>query len=338
MCKVSIIIPIYNTQKYLGKCLESVIDQTLKDIEIILVNDGSIDESLRICMEYEKKDKRIKVIDKNNEGVSIARNIGIENSNGEYICFVDSDDYIEKDMLNNMYNSILNNEADLCMCNYVKENIYKRDYIDCDIGKNILVNDEIRNLLIFPLIERGYNEKYHKLSGFRGPVAKLFKASIIKYNNIKFKKDLIIGEDFIFNLEYLNLCKKIIIDRGYYYNYVTNEDSVTMKYKEDAWNKIYIKTINKLIEFLNENNYYNISKDRVNNIITKYFLICIWNEKNNKNKFKKLKIIKNICNDRIIKNALKNININIYRKKERLIIILAKCRLSYLIYIIDMIT
>lgn len=337
MCKVSIIIPIYNTQKYLYKCLQSVINQTLKDIEIILVNDGSIDESLEICMEYEKKDKRIKVIDKNNEGVSIARNIGIENSNGEYICFVDSDDYIDKDMLNNMYNSILDNEADLCICNYVKENISKRDYIDCDVEKNILVNDEIKNLLLFPLIERGYNDKYHKLAGFRGPVAKLFKASIIKYNNMKFKSELIIGEDFIFNLEYLNLCKKIIIDRGYYYNYVTNENSVTMKYKKGAWNNIYRKTISQLMEFLNENNYYNISKDRVNNIITKYFLICIWNEKNNRNKHEKLKKIKNICNDRIIKNALRDININTYRKKEELIILLAKYKLSYLIYIISII-
>ena len=97
--KISIIVPIYNTEKYLGNCLNSIINQTYKNLEIILINDGSTDNSLSICNNYKNKDNRIKIVNKTHTGVSDTRNIGIKNATGEYIGFVDSDDYIEQDLL-----------------------------------------------------------------------------------------------------------------------------------------------------------------------------------------------------------------------------------------------
>src|SRR5207253_2318057 len=105
MPNVSIIVPVYNNEKYLSECLDSLINQTLKDIEIILVNDGSNDNSLLICYEFGKIDGRIKVIDKPNGGVSSARNTGLKLASGKYVGFVDSDDWIESDMYEKMYSA-----------------------------------------------------------------------------------------------------------------------------------------------------------------------------------------------------------------------------------------
>ena len=103
MDKISIIVPVYNAQKYLKKCIDSIINQTYKNIEILLINDGSKDKSLKICKEYEKKDSRIIVIDKQNKGVSNTRNVGIKKSTGDYIVFIDSDDCFELDAIETMY-------------------------------------------------------------------------------------------------------------------------------------------------------------------------------------------------------------------------------------------
>jgi len=119
---VSVIVPVYNVELYLGDCLESICTQSYKNLEIILVNDGSVDNSLHICYEFAKKDPRVQVIDKPNGGLSDARNAGLTVCKGEYICFIDSDDVIHKDFISILINSIA--DADICMC------YYKRFYND----------------------------------------------------------------------------------------------------------------------------------------------------------------------------------------------------------------
>ena len=111
---ISVIVPVYNVEKYLSECIESIIDQTYLDLEIILINDGSTDGSFDICKEYEKRDSRIKLIDKINGGLSSARNAGIDNASGAYLCFVDSDDCLEKDALMQLYQAI--SESDISIC------------------------------------------------------------------------------------------------------------------------------------------------------------------------------------------------------------------------------
>lgn len=118
---ISIIVPVYNVEKYLNKCIDSIINQTYKNIEIILVDDGSTDNSGKICDEYLLRDSRIKVIHKNNGGLSSARNEGINISSGEYIGFVDSDDWVEPNMYEEMYKKILYSNADIVDCGYWKE-------------------------------------------------------------------------------------------------------------------------------------------------------------------------------------------------------------------------
>lgn len=120
MVKVSVIVPIYNSEKYLKKCIDSLINQTLKDIEFILINDGSTDSSDEIIRSY--KDERIKYFKRSNHGIGATRNFGIDHSNGEYIGFLDSDDYVEPDMYEKMYNECINKKLDIVICDHFIEN------------------------------------------------------------------------------------------------------------------------------------------------------------------------------------------------------------------------
>lgn len=132
---ISIIIPVYNVEKYIGKCIDSLIKQKYDNLEIILIDDGSSDNSGEICDKYAKKDKRIKVIHKKNSGQADSRNIGISKASGKYIGFVDSDDYIDKDYYNRLYKTLVKNNADVVTCKY--QNVYNDDYRKEEIGNNI---------------------------------------------------------------------------------------------------------------------------------------------------------------------------------------------------------
>ena len=129
MIKISVIIPVYNVEQYLRECLESVINQTLSELEIICINDGSTDSSLDILREYEQKDNRIIVINKDNEGQAAARNIGISMAKGEYIGFLDSDDYIDSNFYEKLYNAAKKYKADIACTNLYRFSDSKRYYL-----------------------------------------------------------------------------------------------------------------------------------------------------------------------------------------------------------------
>ena len=144
MPKVSVIIPVYKTEKYLRECLDSVINQTLRDMEIICVNDGSPDNSLQILEEYAQKDNRIKIINQENQGLSEARNNGIKVANGEYIGFLDSDDYVSLNFYENLYNRGQETEADIVVCEYIfrfKDNDKNRNRVFMQVDTSVVTAD-----------------------------------------------------------------------------------------------------------------------------------------------------------------------------------------------------
>ena len=195
MKKISVIIPVYNAEKYLTKCLNSIVNQTYTNLEIILVNDGSKDSSLNICYEYKKKDDRIKVINNDNHGASYSRNCGISISTGEYIMFIDADDYIENNFIERLITCNEYETYDLFISCYT-------DFYDKNIFKEKKLIDE--NILTFDLKKDYLNiVKY-----LRTPWGKIYKLNIIKENNIKFPEDYITAEDQIFNFRYLKYIKK----------------------------------------------------------------------------------------------------------------------------------
>lgn len=307
MSKISIIIPMYNAKEYIARCLESVINQSFSDIEIIIVNDGSTDESLEICRKYAKIDERIIILNKDNNGVSVARNQGMNVATGEYVMFVDSDDWIDENMCQDLYKRISECHADICFCNNIKEYGNRSEYIDFGCLKDVINLDEIKEVIL-SLIEEKDIKIAHRRETFRGPCAKLYKRSIIIDNNITFKRELAIGEDLVFNLEYLKYCEKIVVEKKFLYHYRVNLYSTTKRYRENAWDT-YRKLLVILEEYL-ESNFFEIEyMDRLNKLKLKYFIISVNNEMskfNKKSYVEKISYIKSICEDEVINFALKN--------------------------------
>lgn len=205
---VSIIIPIYNTGKYLQRCLDSIIHQSLLDIEIICINDSSTDNSLEILKEYAEKDDRIKLIDfKENKGVSVARNAGIDIAKGEYLSFVDSDDCIDLKFYEKLYNKAIEGSADI-----VKGNLRYIDENNKTLNDFKNLNDKIRE------------NKFNFNCNFSSAI---YKASLIKSNQIVFQPDISCGEDRLFQIMALLNSNKIEIIDDVYYNYIRHTNSLT---------------------------------------------------------------------------------------------------------------
>lgn len=242
---VSIIIPVYNTEKYLRQCLDSVVNQTLKDIEIICVNDGSTDNSLNILKEYKEKDNRIKVFNVENHGVSYARNLGLNHVSGEYVVFIDSDDYVNDVFIEELYNNELETFSDLVFSGRILKN--KDDKI---ISKWI------------PKKEISYNpiNDYDDFTQWHTVVEKLFKYDIIKQNRLYFDETLCYGEDSLFLTQYLSYCYKITAVKKAMYTVVENKYSLSrnLKYKEKRKHqKQIVLNKNKEIKdsYIKNNNY-----------------------------------------------------------------------------------
>ncbi|MBQ8658554.1 MAG: glycosyltransferase family 2 protein [Clostridia bacterium] len=217
---ISVIIPVYNVEKYLNRCIQSVINQTYENLEIILINDGSVDKSPKICNKYAKKDIRIKVIHKKNEGVSVARNVGMENATGTYLCFVDSDDFLPMRSIEYLYKGIVKGKTDLslgCWTRITPKGAYYKSRKPVVISK--LDREAFMDILNVPEI--------------KGPVAKLFKTEIIKTNKLLFPKDIVISEDTIFVYQYTQYCSSIsVLDQNVYYYNKLSLNSVTTTYYE----------------------------------------------------------------------------------------------------------
>jgi len=201
---ISIIIPVYNSEKYLVKCLDSVTEQTFADFEVLLINDGSTDKSGIICDEYAAKDSRFKIFHKENGGVSSARNLGIEKATGDWICFVDSDDYLGKEFLFSFKINIQSNcDFYLQSADQIKKSKKSTFY---KYSHSIYSPSKFFNIFsLYPYLSM--------------PWSKLFRLKIIISNNLRFDSKLARCEDMIFNLQYLSYidCVKTIQNTGYIY-------------------------------------------------------------------------------------------------------------------------
>ena len=211
---ISVIVPVYKVENYLDECVASIVKQTYRNIEIILVDDGSPDNCPKMCDEWAKKDDRVKVIHKANGGVSSARNVGIEQAQGEYICFVDSDDYILEDYCEKMLNEMNKHNADIVIC----------DLLDNGVPEYKLIST-----LVLDMANKDNFIDVYKNYQFLSPVNKLFKKDLIK---TKFPVGVKYGEDEIFNLAYFDNVAKVAVipDALYFYRY--NPQSVTHENSE----------------------------------------------------------------------------------------------------------
>ncbi|WP_128330236.1 glycosyltransferase family 2 protein [Apibacter sp. HY039] len=310
---ISIVVPVYNAEKFLKKCLDSIINQTYKNFELILINDGSTDSSLNICKEYAENDSRICIINQTNKGVSITRNTGINSAKGEYICFIDSDDWVNPD--------------------------YLKDYMDHLSSPSLLLVQDINRFThnVFEPFSQGYaNEiidlndqldtflnNYKYTHGY--PFNKFYNLGILKKNSILFPEDLNINEDEIFYYNYLTHVNKLFFLKKANYNYYYREDSLSrtanfksyylyMVYYYNYFNELESKADPKFKEFLK-----NLKVENYNNKFIYAFRSVLYQEKSKKIRIENLKLLNQLPEDFVNKiqprTLLQKIDFFLLRKK-----------------------
>ncbi len=249
--KISIIVPVYNVEKYIHRCLDSIAAQTFTDWECICVDDGTPDASGKICDEYAQKDTRFKVIHKQNEGVSIARNTGLNAAVGEWIGFVDSDDWIEKETYETALQYAINNDADIVQWGYCRSD-GKNDYAFC-----VYNND-------YSLLN--FKNTLAETEPYFGFILTLTKRELLTKNNILFPMDMIMGEDYIFSLNCYLAAKKVCNIKGKcFYHYFQNPNSAchTMSEKHIQGQILFI---NRFEDMVKKTNY----SDSLINIVNRH--------------------------------------------------------------------
>lgn len=221
--KISVVVPVYNVEKYLDRCVESILVQTFQDFELILVDDGSPDNCPQMCDNWAERDSRIRVIHKENGGLPDARNYGINAACGEYITFVDSDDWVEKEFLETLYQGMIQNNADVVQCNY--QQVYGEKKIERCFAPRELDEEAIQDHLIVGMA----NDKLEIMSNTRWN--KLYRAELVKKAINLCDVAISMGEDYLMNFAVFGYCKKIVIlDTPPLYNYFFNEMSISSIY------------------------------------------------------------------------------------------------------------
>ena len=268
--KLSVIVPVYNTEKYLKRCIDSITSQTLGEIEIIIVDDGSKEECAHFCDELSKTDSRIKVIHKENGGLGFARNSGIEAATGEYIGFVDSDDYIEPLMYESLYSAAVKYNADLSLSGicFVGGNTFSEsgEYIQKTFFDNdtVFEKEDMKKLLL-GVVGALPNEPDD--SRFGVSVCKnIFRNSLLSEEKIRFLSERkILSEDTLFMVDYIKCAKCAVGINGAYYCYCRNDASLSKSYNSQRFEKsiIFLDELEKRIADTVKKEEYKIYLDRL---------------------------------------------------------------------------
>ena len=260
MPQITIIVPVYNSEQYLHRCIDSILAQTFTDFELLLIDDGSKDNSGAICDEYAQKDNRVRVFHKENGGVSSARNFGLDNAQGEWITFVDSDDWMERSML---YNLIGIDDADLIVgaMKFEHDNTIG---VFPKIGK---LNGSTFNSLLAENID------HHSISG---PCSKLFKRNIVNENRLRFNELLTFGEDAVFVKQYLGKVLSIRVTDALCYHYNDIGDDIYKKYAKSFYPILqYYIEMSALYERIENNKGISISRHGIVGVVFNIAHVCL---------------------------------------------------------------
>lgn len=305
---ISVIVPVYNNEKFIHRCLSSICQNTYKNLDIIVVDDGSTDKSGTICDDFAKEDSRVRVFHQANSGVSKTRNLGISVAKGRYIAFIDSDDYVDDSYFEGLFQIIQEEDSDLGICSvaHVNSGAVTCEFIE-DMVVNCLKPSNKDKQNFYEL-----NCKYY----LYGPVNKLYKSSIIDEKQLRFPIDTSYGEDLLFNFDYLCCCNRISYGKQpmYYYNH-DNENSLSHKYRENLFENG-IRLNNKIREYCKGRHFFTeeMSKYWAERVFDDAYnsLFSIWGNQCMLTIPKKLKRTKMIMNHPDVCEALKKGEYNNY--------------------------
>ena len=332
---ISVIIPVYNTKKYLEQCIKSTLSQTYDNIEIILVDDGSTDGSGDICDKYAMENSNIQVVHKLNAGLGMARNTGLELVNGTYVAFLDSDDYISPHMIENLYKKILEENVSVCKTGFMR---FSDELHYMEKGTNyierIYRGEEVRNIYL-PLMLGSAPEKSDSIE--MCVWGTLYHVLPIKEFMIRFPSEReLISEDVVFNIEYMQHIEGVSILNTNDYYYRINGSSLTHKYRIDRFNAckdLYLYEENRLCEL-------GYLDDVINRCRRQFFVnlkVCIKQENttvSNKTIKAALYQIKAICKDKLVRDIIDKYPVNKMGLRQRSFIWMIKHKMAICLYLI----
>lgn len=334
---VSVIVPVYNMEEHLERCINSIINQSYENIEIILINDGSTDNSAIICDSLVEKDRRVKVIHKENEGVSIARNTGLSRANGFYITFVDPDDWISMQLIEQLIVKAEEESCDIVSCCAFIE--YKGEKIKNSFFKDNGTVILDKNRVIAQLISNNYNNDSDKFIDIGVPWGKLYRKEYIIKNNVQFKPGLRRMQDNIFNLFAFHYADKIVyIDEPLYFYNFSNIKQESYKHVEDAvelFSDSADETYSFFITHYKENHLFSeLTKTKLLDLLFLLLKGKLCNSKYQINLIKRRKLIQNICHQSPFNLIFLNRNIEYSSSRNKLVFYLLKNKAYLTTYLV----
>ena len=332
MIKVSVIIPVYNVEKYLKECLDSICNQTmpLSDYEVIIIDDGSTDNSAEIASDMANQYDNIILIKQKNSGASAARNAGLNKASGEYIGFIDSDDWVESTMLQTLYSTAKKNNADVIFFNLYRNNDEKmKPYLKSGVYNKEQIKKDIYPRLISSVDEKLYGKT------LRGAICcKFFRRSLIDENNIRYDEKLIYNEDALFSIS-ATLLSNVYVYLGdsYLYHNRVNSESITKRYIDNLWVR-QKQMIPQLLKICKSSDY-----DFGNQINKKLFDIAVYSVENevkrkNRNNIKsRISNIRSITGDKDLRSAINKISSEKLKKIDKAYLFCFKHKFAVLSYL-----
>lgn len=301
---ISVIVPVYNVEKYLRTCIDSLLEQTYENIEIIMVDDGSKDASREICEEYACKYEKCKVVHKKNAGLGMARNTGMEYMEGEYVTFVDSDDYLDSKCVENLYKMLVKHNVDMCKGGFRRITNSGNIVRNRKYGNEVFAGEEAKRKLLPRMI--GSSPTQHD-SIEMCVCGAIYNTEIIKKYDIKFPSEReLISEDLVFNIDFMQYAHGACTISDIGYNYRVNDRSLTTSYRKDRFeaSKYFYLEIKRKLKVLE---YDRMAFLRLDRMFFIYVKMSIGQEcKNNFSisKAEHIDNIKNICSDEIVRKVI----------------------------------
>jgi glycosyltransferase involved in cell wall biosynthesis len=333
--KVSIIVPIYNSEDTLERCISSILKQSFKDFELLLIDDGSTDDSLSICNNFKNIDQRVKVFSIQNSGAAVARNVGLANAAGDYIGFVDSDDWIDHMMYKRLYDLAISKEAEVVSVNFVQDFLNKSIFNKVEYEDGCYAEEELLNLIYPNLIcsDKLENNVPYTM------VTKIFKRTLLLENDIKFHEPLLGGQDMAFSIKCFLHCNKFCLSKkDYFYHYVYNKNSRTNTYLKNAW--VIYKEANKYFEKITKNfPRFDFSKQVHLDLLRGAMSAINYELKpgNKKTTLQKIKKVREIYSDNSLDTAYGIINLKRLTFSRKVLLTLMKKDMAHTIYILSII-
>ena len=330
--KVSVIIPVYNVEAYIEKCLESVLNQTEKNIEILAVDDGSQDASPHLCDVMAEKDSRLRVIHQKNQGVSVARNAGVAAASGEWLCFIDGDDYVAEDYLEELLQCADIPGTDIVVGDYYvlreTENAEYSEFILDKHSEDFQEYELIENCMIG-------NKAVGNVTCVGVPWAKIYRTSFVKKENLKFKDGLKRNQDVIFNLYAFHWAQRVSYYKGAGYFYRVWENSAVNRYSADYGDTVeqILREMKKFIDLNDDDNIYMpLYYQRVRDMFYECLRLSVFHKDAPKDILKKYQKFRGLCHNNIL--SLRNCPDEFLNTSQKIQKIMIKLHLSAFVFVV----